>query len=375
MVRNLLLSLFALLVADLLLAQVGKQFVGGWTPLPPASYRIQSSIYHHDLAPLIDAAAAWGPRRHILHTNSLGFKDATARKVTALTSHRRVLLIGDSFTEGVGFPYESTFAGRIASALNSENTEVLNAAVVSYSPTIYYRKVKYLVEEKRLHLDEVVVFLDISDIADEALFYDLDHDESVIFHMEGAPDWAQALFRFNAADPGPNRTLRSTVRNNSVVAHLASDLRVRRQRSRFETDADGELRLPLVDRPRATWTYDASVMQDYGERGLKRAAERMRQLKGVLDGHGIDMTVVVYPWPDQVLYDRADSKHVEYWRMWCARNDVRFMDLFPPFFPLAGETSEDALRRYFLPGDVHFSAVGHATMAEAFLASYGPHQI
>lgn len=88
-----------------------------------------------------------------------------------LTSpQRRVLLIGDSFTEGVGFEFSETFAGIAAESFAGRGVEVFNAAVVSYSPAIYYSKVRYLIEEVGLDLDAVVVFIDISDIADEAWF-------------------------------------------------------------------------------------------------------------------------------------------------------------------------------------------------------------
>jgi hypothetical protein len=46
-------------------------------------------------------------------TDSLGFKDASRR---AVPDRRRILFIGDSFTEGVGLPYEQTFVGLFARA-------------------------------------------------------------------------------------------------------------------------------------------------------------------------------------------------------------------------------------------------------------------
>jgi virulence-associated protein VapD len=65
-------------------------------------------------------------------------------------------------------PYEETFVGRFAVAFLQ--FEVLNAAVSSYAPSVYYAKTKYLLDSG-FHLDEVTVYIDISDVQDEATTY------------------------------------------------------------------------------------------------------------------------------------------------------------------------------------------------------------
>ena len=85
---------------------------------------------------------------------------------------RRILLIGNSFAEGIGMNFEDTFAGQLyrAGQERSEKIEFLNAGVVSYSPSIYYKKIKHLIESG-LQFDEVVLFSDTSDVTDEATSY------------------------------------------------------------------------------------------------------------------------------------------------------------------------------------------------------------
>ena len=55
---------------------------------------------------------------------------------------KRVLLLGDSFIEGSGYDYEYTIGGLIQNKLG-DKFEVLNGAVGSYSPGIYYLKTKH----------------------------------------------------------------------------------------------------------------------------------------------------------------------------------------------------------------------------------------
>src|SRR5688572_4103522 len=94
-------------------------------------YRVSSSLYDHDLAPMASVdGVTWGPLSYDLRTNSLGFKDATNRTVPLQSDGPRVLFIGDSFTEGVGFAYEQTFVGIIDSVLGRSGVDVLNAAVI-----------------------------------------------------------------------------------------------------------------------------------------------------------------------------------------------------------------------------------------------------
>ena len=54
--------------------------------------------------------------------------------------------------------------------MSSKKIEVLNAGVSSYSPIIYFKKIEYLID-KGFEFDELIVFIDISDIEDEATIY------------------------------------------------------------------------------------------------------------------------------------------------------------------------------------------------------------
>ena len=54
--------------------------------------------------------------------------------------------------------------------MGQERVEFLNAGVLSYSPSIHYRKIKYLLD-RGLQFDEVVLLSDSSDVEDEATSY------------------------------------------------------------------------------------------------------------------------------------------------------------------------------------------------------------
>jgi lysophospholipase L1-like esterase len=79
----------------------------------------------------------------------------------------RVLFVGDSFTEGVGLPWEKTFVGKVQTSLAPSGVEVLNAGVNSYCPLLIKHRLRELIEKQGLELDRVVVLIDISDVLQE----------------------------------------------------------------------------------------------------------------------------------------------------------------------------------------------------------------
>jgi hypothetical protein len=139
---------------------------------PPDYFaRISDTRYHHGFVANYQGHEDWGGIYPIF-TNSLGFKDGLIREVPAKPNIRRVLLIGDSFTEGIGVSFPASFAGLLyqAGQAREEPIEFLNAAVSGYSPVIYFQKTKFLLE-KAFRFDEVVLLLDVSDLVEEATQY------------------------------------------------------------------------------------------------------------------------------------------------------------------------------------------------------------
>jgi hypothetical protein len=143
------------------------------------AFRIADPVYDHGFRPLASVdEERWGPWASSYRINSLGFRDRVVRDVPLRSDRHRVVFIGDSFTEGMGFPYEETFVGLVDAALAPQGIETLNAGVASYCPTIYDRKIRHFLDTVGLRFDELVVFVDSGDIQDEVT-YKLDEDGNV----------------------------------------------------------------------------------------------------------------------------------------------------------------------------------------------------
>jgi hypothetical protein len=82
----------------------------------------------------------------------------------------------------------------------------------------------------------------------------------------------------------------------------------------------------------------------------------------------VPLTLVVYPWPDNVVEHDKDSIQVRHWRDWAARHDVRFVDGFAPFFR---QPAESTLHKYYIAGDVHFTKEGNRLVYETVKQAVG----
>lgn len=339
---------------------------------PPSDHRVRSEVYHHGFAPNRQITEAWGLNRYSYATNSLGFKDATPRTVDLRGSGKRVLFLGDSFTEGKGFAYSDTFVGRVAGEMAKQGIEVLNAGVDSSAPVVYWLKAKHLLETVGLKFDQVVVFLDISDIYDQARRYQWDGKGNLI--VPPAPQ------------PPVSDRARLWLRDVSIIArfgfvaydHLAAiaafvnqRLEISRAWSKPLSDVDSYDRwLYSVTRMVfSAWTFDDDRWRAYGKQGRARAARDMDGLWEMLRNRGIGLTLAVYPWPDQLFHDAEAPRHQGFWRDWAADKNVPFISLFPVF---SKDTPRAVMERYFIPFDFHWNAEGHKLVAETFLEQFAP---
>jgi hypothetical protein len=317
--------------------------------------RIADPVYDHGLVPNFDGYDVWGEARYPLFTNSLGFKDRSVREMPLKATSRRILLIGDSFTEAIGIPYENSFVGLLnrAGEARAQRLEFLDAGVASYSPSIYYRKVKYLLE-RGLQFDEVVLLSDSSDVEDEATSY---------FCIDDDPKYQ----KFCTAPPGTYPPA-SPLKRDFFIDHFAVTNRVRITLKRWVQQASGNRRRAIEhDHDRIGWTTpnpDPARYRPLGiDGGIARSLQNMTRLSDLLASRGIPLTIVVYPWAQQIAQNDRDSRQVKLWRDFCPGHCKAFIDLFPAFFA-AADADKDWYERLYILGDDHYSVAGNRMLYE-----------
>ena len=318
--------------------------------------RIAHSVYDHGFAAKFEGHEAWGELRYPVITNSLGFKDASTREVPLKSSSRRILLIGDSFAEGIGMAYEDSFAGILQrdGQARSDKVEFLNAGAVSYSPIIYYKKIKYLLDSG-LQFDEVVLFSDTSDVADEATsYFCIDDDPKYRAHCTAAEGSMQ-----------PREIAR---KSDFFIEHFVVTNRLRVFIKRSIQSLLGSRNSALAnDRSRIAWTMPGhDFAKDYEplgiDGGIERSLQNMGKLADMLAARNIALTIVVYPWAQQIAQGDRDSRQTALWREFCERRCKAFINLFPMLFA-ASEADRNWYEHLYIVGDDHFSAAGNALVA------------
>ena len=343
--RRLVLVLFGLILAVLVVVvdvgakRVYEAFKERTRPDLDKRFRVPSTVYHHDLRPGVEVRGArWGDQTYSVFTSSLGFRDAAVREIPRVGTRPRVLFIGDSFTEAP-VSWEESFVGIIAQALESRGVEVLNAGVVSYSPSIYYAKCRHLLETVGLRVGEIVVFVDISDARDDALNYVLNADGTV---GDRASRWPGVLKR------------------NTLM--LAEGMRVwERWNAREPSNREG----PKVARAyESAWTWDNQAYEEYGRLAEQRMVQHMDALLALTRKHGVRLSLAFYPWPAQLYHTEVPCRSRQLWSGWARENRVPALDLYPAFQRVPWES---AVTQYFIPGDVHWNPAGNALVAATFL--------
>jgi len=272
----------------------------------PPAIRYPDPLFHNGLLPKSSGwqTAYFGP--YLIRTNSLGMRDAESRDVPLVAGKRRVMVMGDSSIEGLGLNWQDTAVGMLAESRH--DLDILNAGICGHTTSSYLVRTRYMIESMGVHIDDLIVEVDISDPADLEFRY---------ANFDG--------HRVTARNGGPRIT--------------------------------GEL---LGD-----WTYDDALWDQYGRRRLAECLNHMTALKSLCDKHGIRLHVGTHPWPYQIKANDFDSRARRAWATWCDDNAVPFIDAWPAFFNHLDPNS------LFIPGDVHWSAAGGQIMANLFSEAIG----
>lgn len=339
------------------------------------TYRIPSKFYHHDLsAKIAGCKTSWGPYIYTVYTNSLGFKDKSTRNISLIPDKHRIVFMGDSFTEGVGIEYENTFVGLIDEALSKKGIEVLNAGVSSYSPIIYWRKTKYLIEDVGLKFDELFVFLDISDAEDEAIYYCLDESGNVVKYdaRELAPGNIEHVSEEEPYYKTLAKRLKTGFTENSILVHTV----YKSIKDRFFLKEKEPARNYTPSFNRNAWTINSELYQEYGAQGLLEMQIYMDKLHDLLKKNNIKLTVAVYPHPTQIMYNDLNSIQVTFWEDWCSKHKVNVINYFPYF--VTGKTEDDrkqVVDKYFFKNNAHWNKEGHRLGADVLLTDLTDQEI
>ena len=315
--------------------------------------RIENTIFHNTFAPSIDIQLKWGSKNYRTCTDPSGFKSKCIN-LNNMRTHFDVAFIGDSFTEAIGMPYEKSFVGIFDQS--NPTLKVANFAVSSYSPSIYLRKIKWLLEND-YYFKHLYVFVDISDYEEENVTYINDIYGNVI------PKNSHKLLPQN---------LKIFIRENFYLSiFLYEQLRFKllgSLPSNFIDEGFSVLNkknstlpttvLSSIDNNSATTVYS----QD--NKYIEKAITKMIKLHELLNSSGINLSIAIYPTGHQLKKSETNKiifdTHRKIWNEFCKNRCKNFIDIFPTFSKLIKNHGIKKIHeKYFLIGDKHFNFIGN----------------
>lgn len=335
---------------------------------------IQHKTFHHHLSPNNEEMQGGDqhPKFKVI-TNSLGFRDSKIRKID-LNKKNRIVFMGDSFAFGVLLDYEYTVPGLADIYFKEKEIEVLNAAVSSYSPSIYYYKTKFFIEQG-LKFSDLVLFIDISDIQDEAITYAVDKQNKTVR--------SQPLRLTQDAAFGPvniDKNLKDKFKeflelnfnitytftkyiDDNVSDNIFSKI--------FNSKKDFIDEIASEKFIRDKWTIDDNVRNKY-DLGIQKSIYYVGLLKDLLDENEVELTIVVYPWISQIYHNDLESLQVKIWEEFSRKNGNQFINLFPAFINNENQdlSVQDKILKNFIPYDVHWNKNGSKVAFKSFIKNF-----
>jgi len=311
-------------------------------PLP----YIDHDIYDHTLKKNFKEKIIWednAPYEYCTDIN--GFRSKCSSKKNILNKKFDIAFLGDSFTEGIGVEFSKTFVGLFEES--NPNYNIANLAVTSYSPSVYLIKFNELLKEDYF-FDRIFVFIDISDIHDESKKYDIKNNKVVRKKNQHLINFQKKINHLFPIITKSNKRLK-----NVIIPNIGK---------KFFSKSTKECNYLDKCYRKSSWTFEKNA---YDTQYISKSIRAMERLHKIAKDKNISLSIGVYPWPAQLLYDTEKSKQVEIWKDFCETRCEFFFNSFPDFFNIANKTNTaHVLNNYFIKGDVHFNEKGHKIIAD-----------
>jgi len=325
-----------------------------------SSYSIKSDIFHHNFLANFKGLAGWGNVKYNFCTDGNGFRDSCLNQFNEIKEFD-IGFIGDSFTEASGVSYEDSFVGLISSSL--KNKKIANLAASSYSPSIYYAKINYLLD-KGYKFKEIIVFIDLSDLADDTICYDL--TDKIVLQRKIFTNCYKNFFEKKFLGLSINRMFNFFSKNFFLSSQFYNLIKTKIIKYKVPQE--------IINHSRSEWTYNYKVENHNNytyEESLEIIKNNMLKLSKLLISKNIGLSIAVYPWPGTLKNDTQNNKQVKLWKEFCSINCKNFYNFMPLFFSeLNNSEFLKVYRKLYIKNDVHLNSYGHKIISDFFIKNY-----
>lgn len=307
--------------------------------------------YNHGFNPNQTAKRKFGDITYLIHTNSLGMIDAYPRIIDP-SKKNNIVFIGDSYTEGVGVPFDKTFFGILQQQIGTTHTNMLNAGVASFSPKLYFLRVKYLIEIQKVIPSVIYCLPDFSDYGDELVYEDFKpnqsflpikivrflSDKSVIYNFYHWLLRKSFLYRLGVQEDNTASFIYSVKTNNDFIKRYPDFLEIREH-----------------------WVENDNMGKPTFKKARQLAEANMDSLQNLCWKYQIELNVIGYPRKNYGTLDSVRVDEVEsLWKDYCSSRNINYISLFKMILPLSAED-------VYLQDGSHWNEKGHEIVAKILL--------
>ena len=304
-----------------------------------------------------------------VYTNDNGQRFSGVNKFR--DNNENIFFFGDSQTFGVGSDWEDTFVGYIEE--NLENYNIFNFGVPSYSPTVYYYKLKKVLNNKKIKPKKIFVVLDLTDVSDES-------EEWRVSKNNDKP-YKETNFNFKK-ESWIKSFKRENLKGSRLIAnYLRETSRSIRKKIINQKDISTEYQ-PVEGNPSGGYIYTNSseltgcdnelkktTFWSCGgvEIGLKKIENNLIKIAKLTQDVNSELYIVTFPWPDTLNYGQTVFNWEMYVKNLCRlSNCKKVINLFPDFINIKNNNN-DWLNYLYLKNDIHLTTEGNKIVAEKIL--------
>ena len=346
----LLVFIFDLLI-NLILPESIKKKIG-----ITKNYSLKSERFHHEISNNIDLPEFWGETKYQVVTNNYGMRTGNGYKIDK--NKPTIGFMGDSFVYGSGIDYNDHFIQSLID--QNENYNFQNLAYVSYSPSIYYKKLRYFINEKKIQFKSIYLFVDTSDVQDEGVFYREDKKGNIVRKWISDEKNNKRNFKYKFKNYFKQNSFifkfyemfsTSSVRDGSLNC-----LKNKKSITNFKN---------YLDYKRFSYGFDKKTQNEpWVQEGKEKVLLYLSKINNFLISKNINLILVYYPSAIEILEEinLHNSEHYKLLKNWSDENKIEFIDTTNKFNLL--NSGLDNYKANHILCDAHWNKSGHNIIAK-----------
>ena len=324
------------------------------------NYSLKSIKFHHEIAPNIEVYEHWGNKKYKVVTNEHSLRVLNKDKRIINNSKKNIGFFGDSFVYGSGIEYKNHFINILDEKNNNYN--LLNLGFVSYSPSIYYKKLKYFLEVKNFKFDKIFLFIDHSDIQDEGIFYRENSKGDIVRKWYSDTE---------VKNKNKKYIVKNYLKQNSFIfkfyEHFNSP-KISERSKKCILNKSKKQYIDYLEPERFGYGYKKEIYKEkWVDEGINIILGYLDKILILSKEYNFELHIVYYPSAMEIL-DKVhffSSKHFNFLNEWSFKNKINFINNYNEF----NQHNDEKINylKNFIECDNHWNKNGHNIIAKNLL--------